>query len=67
MVVYPSKKRYDAENTVKVMVTFNRRTDPEATARIEREPRRAEYIRKLVREDIKRESGQEDNRGKAEG
>ena len=54
-MVYPSKKKYDAENTVKVTVTFNRHTDPEATARIEAEPRRAEYIRQLVRDDVRRQ------------
>lgn len=58
MVVYPSKRKYDAENTVKVLVTFNRRTDPKATERIEREERKAEYIRSLVRRDVEREESE---------
>ena len=39
MVVYPSKKRYDAENVVRVTVAFNRNTDPEATEFIEHKER----------------------------
>ena len=58
MVVPPSKRRYDARNTVKVLVTFNRNTDPEVTARIEQEPHKAAYIRRLIREDIEKEKGE---------
>jgi hypothetical protein len=54
MVVYPSKKRYDAENVVRVTVAFNRNTDPEATEFIEHKERRGEYIRQLVRDDVEK-------------
>lgn len=54
MVVYPSKRRYDAENVVRVTVAFNRNTDPEATEFIERKERRGEYIRQLVRDDVEK-------------
>lgn len=54
MVVYPSKKRYDTKNVVRVTVAFNRNTDPEATEFIEHKENRGEYIRQLVRDDIAR-------------
>ncbi|MBS6940737.1 MAG: hypothetical protein KH142_04515 [Slackia piriformis] len=54
MVTYPSKKRYDKENIVRVAVGFNRRTEPELVERIEEEENKAGYIRSLVREDVER-------------
>ncbi len=53
-MVYPSKKRYEEENVVRVTVAFNRNTDPEATSFIENKKGRSEYIRQLVRDDLKR-------------
>lgn len=52
---YPSKRRYDAENVVRVSVAFNRRTEPGLVARIEAEPNRAGYLKRLVREDVERD------------
>ena len=54
MVTYPSKKRYDKENIVRVAVGFNRRTEPELVERIEEEENKEGYIRSLVREDVER-------------
>lgn len=54
MVAYPSKRRYEARNVVRVTVAFNRNTDPEATEFIEHKTDRSEYIRQLVRDDIER-------------
>lgn len=51
---YPSKKRYDAKNVLRVAVGFNRRTEPELVARIEREDNKAGYLKRLVREDLGR-------------
>lgn len=51
----PSKKRYDAKNIVKVCVSFNRKTEPELTSRIESEEKKASFLKQLVREQIERE------------
>lgn len=51
---YPSKKRYDEKNVLRVAVGFNRRTEPELVARIEREDNKAGYLKRLVREDLGR-------------
>uniref|UniRef100_A0A7C9NVY2 Uncharacterized protein n=1 Tax=Muribaculaceae bacterium Z82 TaxID=2304548 RepID=A0A7C9NVY2_9BACT len=59
MVTYPSKKRYDAKNIVKVTVGFNRNTEPELVERIEREPSKVAFIKKLVREEVEREKEEE--------
>ena len=55
MVVYPSKKRYDAKNIVRVTVAFNRNTEPELVERIEKEEKKASFIKQLVKEQIEKE------------
>lgn len=55
MVVYPSKKRYDAKNIVRVTVAFNRNTEPELVERIEKEENKAKFLKRLVKEQIERE------------
>lgn len=57
MTTYPSKKKYDKENVFRVAVAFNRKTDPEMTEFIEGKENRPEYIRGLVRDDMRREKG----------
>lgn len=52
---YPSQKRYDEKNIVRVSVAFNRKTEPELTARIEREENKASFLKRLVRDEIERE------------
>lgn len=59
MVTYPAKKRYDAKNILKVAVGFNRNTEPELVERMEKEPSKATFLKKLVREQIEREKGEE--------
>lgn len=59
MVTYPSKKRYDKENILRVAVGFNRRTEPELVERVEEEENKAAYIRSLVREDVERRKSEE--------
>lgn len=54
MVTYPSKKRYDKANIVRVAAGFNRKTEPELVERIEEEENKAGYIKRLVREDVER-------------
>jgi len=58
MPYYPSSKKYEDENILGVRVKFNRRTEPELVERVEREPKRATYLKRLVREDIRREQEQ---------
>lgn len=58
MVTYPSKKRYDKENIVRVSVGFNRKTEPELVARVEEEENKAGYIRSLVQQDVDRRKRQ---------
>lgn len=58
MVTYPSKKRYDAKNIVKVTVGFNRNTEPELVERIEAEEERVAFLKQLVREQIEREKAE---------
>lgn len=62
MGYYPTNYRYSKENLLKVMVGFNRRTEPDLVERMEREENKAGYLKRLVREDIERErqEGQEE-------
>lgn len=60
MVVYPSKKRYDAKNIVRVTVAFNRNTEPELVERIEKEEKKAKFLKRLVKEQIEREKKEEE-------
>lgn len=55
MPTYPSKKRYDEKNLVRVTVGFNRKTEPELVQRIEAEESRATFLKRLVREQVERE------------
>ena len=52
---YPSNRKYEKANILPVRVAFNRKTEPELVERIEREPRKSTYIKRLVREDVERE------------
>lgn len=56
---YPSNEKYAKKNLVAVRVAFNRKTEPELVERIEREPKKATYIKRLVREDVEREQRQQ--------
>ena len=58
MPYYPSSKKYEDENILGVRVKFNRRTEPELVERVEREPKKATYLKRLVKEDIAREREQ---------
>ena len=50
--------RYERENLLRVMVKFNRNTEGSLVERVEREPNKAGYIKRLVREDVEREKEQ---------
>lgn len=62
MTYYPANKRYEAANIVKVTIGFNRKTEPELLARIQSKGEsegRAGYVKRLIREDMRRERGKE--------
>ena len=52
---YPSKKKYERETMLKVTVGFNRNTEPDLVERVSKEESRAGYLKRLVKEDIRRE------------
>lgn len=59
MVYYPSNYKYSKENLLKVMVAFNRRTEPELVEWMEEKENKAGYIKGLVRDDIERSKEEE--------
>ena len=56
---YGPQRRYHAKAIVRVTVDFNRNTERELVERIESEPNRSGYIKRLVREDVERKGGSE--------
>ena len=59
-MVYPAQKRYDKKTLVRVSVAFNRNTEPELAARVEKEENRAKFLKRLVKEQIDREKKEEE-------
>ena len=55
MTTYPSKRKYEKEKVLKVTVGFSRISEPELVERVEREPSKAGYLKRLVRETLERE------------
>lgn len=55
MTYYPTNNRYEKENLLRVMVKFNRKTEPDLVERMEGKLNRAGYLKQLVKEDIQRE------------
>lgn len=55
MTYYPTNSRYEKENLLRVLVKFNRKTEPELVERVEGKLNRAGYLKQLVKEDIQRE------------
>lgn len=55
MTTYPSKRKYEKEKVLKVTVGFSRISEPELVERVEREPSKAGYLKRLVREALERE------------
>lgn len=54
MVVYPSKRRYDKKNVVRVSVAFNRSTEPELVDYIESIGNKSGYIKDLLKAEMKK-------------
>ena len=52
-----AKARYDETNARHISMKFNRNTDADILARIEKEDSVQRYIKRLIREDIARNGG----------
>ena len=51
---YAMQDRYDAANTRQIKFKFNLKTDADILARLDAVPNKQGYIKKLIREDLKR-------------
>lgn len=51
---YAPQDRYDTANTRQVKFKFNLKTDADILARLDAVPNKQGYIKKLIREDLKR-------------
>lgn len=54
MTYYPANKRYEKNALRKVMIAFNRNTEPDLVEWIENTDNKAGYIKRLIREDMER-------------
>lgn len=54
-----AKKRWMKENKARLTVSIMRRTEADILAKLEAQPQKAAYIKRLIREDIAREKGYE--------
>ncbi len=51
---YLAHDRYDKENTKPVKFKFNKKTDADIIAKLQSEPNKQGYVKRLIREDIAR-------------
>ena len=61
MTYYPSSAKYEREKLLRVMVKFNRKTEPELVERMESQENKAGYLKRLVKEDLEREGDAQEN------
>ena len=61
MTYYPANKRYERDTLLKVTVSFNRNTEPDLVERMEEQDSKAGYLKRLVKEDVERDSGAPEN------
>ena len=54
MSYYPANKRYEKSTIRKVLVAFNRNTEPDLLEWIESIENKSGYIKRLIREDMER-------------
>ena len=47
--------KYDAENTKSFLLKLNKKTDAEIIAFLEQQPNKLAYLKKLIREDMKKD------------
>lgn len=50
-----AQDKYDKANTVKILLKLNKKTDADVLARLEEVESKQGYIKRLIREDIRRE------------
>ena len=62
MAYYPSSAKYERDNLLRVMVKFNRKTEPELVERVEEQDSKAGYLKRLVKEDIEREGNAQESK-----
>lgn len=55
-MAYPSKIRYDKANTKQVLLKLNLNTDKDILQRLDEVGNKQGYVKKLIREDIKKGS-----------
>ena len=60
MAYYPSSAKYERDNLLRVMVKFNRKTEPELVERVEEQDSKAGYLKRLVKEDVERDGNAQD-------
>ena len=56
LVYYKSNAKYEKENLLRVLVKFNRKTEPELVERMESQENKAGYLKRLVKDDIERDA-----------
>lgn len=49
--------RYDKENTIQVKLKLNKKHDADIIRKLESADKKQTYIKKLIRDDIKKEAG----------
>lgn len=58
-MLYESKIRWDAEHTKVITMKLNTKTDADILARLNAEPNKQGYIKRLIRNEIAKENGNE--------
>lgn len=56
LVYYKSNAKYEKENLLRVLVKFNRKTEPDLVERMESQENKAGYLKRLVKDDIERDA-----------
>lgn len=52
---YDAQDRYDKENTIRITIKLNKKTEADIIEQLASVDRKQTYIKELIREDIKRE------------
>ena len=52
---YAAQKKYNANNTKQIKFSFNVKTDADILEKLEEQPSKMGYVKKLIRQDIERQ------------
>ncbi len=55
MTWYPTQQRYQKANVKQCGLSLNRNTDADIIEWLEKQPNRAAYLKKIIREDMERQ------------